>query len=100
MWTENFNKKKKFFPVKHKLKIYSVKSYEITLMHFLTIFIFAHFVEIQRAFFFFFLTMAKDREIIQKNQRPGPNPDDIKTISLYIMLSEFLHFILWTKNID
>ena len=51
--------------------------YEITLMHLSTIVIFAHSVEIQRTFFF--IVIANDLEITQKKQRPGPNPDDIKT---------------------
>ena len=47
-------------------------------MHLLTIVIFsAHSVKIQRRFHF--IAIAKDREITQKKQRPGPNPDHIKT---------------------
>ena len=45
-------------------------------MHLLIIVIFAHFVKIQRTFFF--IAIANDREITQKKQRPGPNPDNIK----------------------
>ena len=53
MLKENLKKKSKFFPVKHNLKMYSVKlNYEITLMHLLTIVIFAHSVKIQRTFFY------------------------------------------------
>ena len=58
--------------------MYFVKSYyEITLMHLSTIVTFAHSVKIQHKFFF--IATANDREITQKKQRPGPNPDDIKT---------------------
>ena len=49
--------------------MYSVKSfYEITLMHLLTIVIFAHFVKIQPNFFF--IAIVNDREITQKKQGP------------------------------
>ena len=53
--------------------MYSVKFYyKITLMHLLTIVIFAHSVKIQRTFFIAIPST-------QKKQRPGSNPDDIKT---------------------
>ena len=58
--------------------MYSVKSYnEITLMPILNIVIFSHSVKIQRTLFL--IAIANDRKIIQKKQRPDPNPDDIKT---------------------
>ena len=60
--------------------MYSVKCYyEITLMHLLTIVIFAHSIQIQCTFLFFFIAIVNDLEITQKKQRPGPNPDDIET---------------------
>ena len=47
-------KNRNYFPVKHNLKLYSVKSYyEIALMHLLTIVIFTHSVKIQRFLLFF-----------------------------------------------
>ena len=67
MYTESFNKKSKFFTVKHNLKMY-----------FVTIVIFAHSAEKQPTFFFFFsIAIANDREITQEKRKPGPNPDDI-----------------------
>ena len=48
-------------------------------MQSLAIVIFAHFVKIQPTFLFFFTAIDNDREITQKKQRPGPNPNDIKT---------------------
>ena len=44
----------------------------------LTIVVFTYSRKIQRVFVFF-KAMANDREITQKKQRPGPNPDNIKT---------------------
>ena len=60
--------------------MYSVKSYEFTLMHLLTIVIFAHSVKIQRTFFLLiFIAITDDCEVAQKKQRLGPNSHDIKT---------------------
>ena len=60
--------------------MYSAKSYyEITLFHLLTFVKFIYSVQIQRTFLRFCTAMANDREITQKNRRPGLKPDDIKT---------------------
>ena len=45
-------------------------------MHLLTIVIFAYSVKIERTFF---TAIVNDREITQKKQRPGLDPDIIKT---------------------
>ena len=45
-------------------------------MQLLTIVIVAHSFKMQRTFF---IAIASDRDITQKKQRPGANPDDIKT---------------------
>ena len=60
--------------------------YEITLMHLLTIVIFAHSVKIQRTFFL--IATANDRKITQKKSRPGPNPDDIK-IAVFVETKKY-----------
>ena len=57
--------------------MYFVKSYKITLMHLLTVVIFAHSVKTKRTFFF--IAIANDTESTQKKQRPSPNPNNIKT---------------------
>ena len=63
--------------------MYSVKlSYEITLMHLLTIVIFDDSVKIQRTFFL--IAIANDREITQKKQRP-----QVQTL----MISKWLFFV-------
>ena len=57
-------------------------------MHLLTIFIFAYSVKIN-AYFWFFYKLADDREITQKKQRPGPNPDDIKIAVFFVETKKY-----------
>ena len=68
--------------------MYSVKSdYEITLMHLLTVAIFAHSIKIQRTLFF--IAIANDRGITQKKQSPGPSPGDIKTTVFFVKTKKY-----------